>query len=61
MTLYDYLKEHKNDVLFCDRTGNIIAVYLKDNVKILFEYNTINTATKKLTKFRRDLENIKVG
>lgn len=61
MTLYDYLKRNSKDVLFVDRTGNIISVYCKNNIKILFEYNTISTASNKLTRFRRDLENRKVG
>lgn len=61
MTIYDYLKQNKKDVLFCDRTGNIISVYLKNDVKILFEFNTISTASRKLTQFRRDFEDKKVG
>ena len=61
MTIYNYLKEHNNEVEFVDRTGNIISVYLKNDVKVQFQYNTINTASRKLTKFRIDLENKRVG
>ena len=61
MSIYEYLKEHSNEVMFVDRTGNMLAVYCKNNIKVLFEFNTINTANKKLTKFRRELENKRVG
>ena len=61
MSLYDYLKSHKNEVLFVDRTGSIISVYCTNDVRVIFEYNTISTASRKLTQFRRDLENKKVG
>ena len=61
MSIYNYLKQNKKEVMFVDRTGNIIAVYCKDNIKVLFEYNNINTASRKLTQFRRDLEDKRVG
>lgn len=61
MSIYNYLKQNKKEVLFVDRSGNIIAVYCKGNIKVLFEYNNINTASRKLTQFRRDLENKRVG
>ena len=61
MMIYDYLKQNNEQVLFCDRTGNMIAVYLKNDVKVLFEYNNIHTASKKLTQFRRELEGKQVG
>lgn len=61
MTVYDYLKENNDEVLFCDRTGNIISVYCKNNIKILFEFKTINNASAKLTQFRRELEGKRVG
>lgn len=60
MSLYEFLKENKEDVLFCDRTGNLIAVYCRDNIKVLFEFPSVNQATFQYTKFRRELENIKV-
>ena len=61
MTIYSYLKEHKNEVEFVDRSGNLIAVYCKNDIKVIFQYNTIGTASRKLTKFRRELENKRVG
>lgn len=61
MSIYDYLKNNKREVMFVERTGNLVAVYCKNNIKILFEYNTIGTASRKLTQFRRDLENKRVG
>lgn len=60
MSLYEFLKENNDDVLFCDRTGNLIAVYCKGNVKVLFEFSSVNKATFEYRKFRRELENIKV-
>lgn len=61
MSIYNYLKENNKEVQFVDRSGNILAVYLKGNVKVLFEYSNINTASRKLTQFRRELENKRVG
>ena len=51
----------KDDVLFCDRSGNIISVYCRDNVKIQFTFDSVEKATRKFTKFRKELEGIKVG
>lgn len=59
--IYDYLKTNNEEVLFCDRSGNIISVYLKNDIKIIFEFKSIEIATRKLTIFRRELENKKVG
>ena len=61
MSIYNYLKLHRNEVLFVDRSGNIISVYCKGDIKVSFIYNNINTASRKLTQFRRDLENKRVG
>lgn len=61
MSLYEFLKENKDEVICCDRTGNIISVYLRNDVKVQFQYNTISTASRELTKFRRELENKRVG
>ena len=58
--IYQYLKNNKNDVLFVDRTGTIVCVYLKNDVKILFPFNTINKARRNYTVFRRELEGIKI-
>lgn len=60
MSIYEYLKENKEEVLFVDRTGTIVAVYLKDNVKALFDFGTINTASRKFREYRRELEGVKV-
>ena len=61
MSIYNYLKEHKNEVQFVDRSGKLISVYCTNGIKVIFEYNTISTASRKLTQFRRELENKKVG
>ena len=61
MSVYDYLKANRKDVMFVDRSGNIISVYCKNNIKVQFHYNTISTASRKLTQFRRELENKRVG
>ena len=58
--MFNYLRENNNDVLFVDRTGNIIAVYCKGNIKVLFEFSTQNIAKNKYREFRRELEGIKV-
>ena len=60
MDLYAFLKENKEDVLFVDRTGNIIAVYCKGDKKILFQFPTINIAQTRYRQFRRELEGVKV-
>lgn len=60
MSLYEILKENADEVLFVDRTGNLISVYCKDNVKVQFQYATIGQATFNYTKFRRELEGIKI-
>ena len=61
MSIYDYLKRNNKEVQFVDRSGTIISVYCKGNIKIQFQYNTISTASRKLTQFRRELENKRVG
>lgn len=60
MSIYEFLKENNDDVLFCDRSGNLIAVYCKNNVKLVFEFSSISLAQKNYRKFRRELEGIKV-
>lgn len=61
MSIYDYLKRNNKEVQFVDRSGTIISVYCKGNIKIQFQYNTISIASRKLTQFRRELENKRVG
>ena len=58
--MYNYLKENNEEVLFCDRTGNIISVYCKNNIKVIFEFSTIQIAQTNYRKFRKELEGIKV-
>jgi len=58
--MYDYLKENKEDVLFCDRTGNLIRVYLTGDVSVLFQFPNVKSARKQYRKFRKELEGIKV-
>ncbi len=60
MNLYEFLKENKDDVTFVDRSGNIIAVYCKDDVKVLFHFASVPIAQSNYRKFRRELEDIKV-
>ena len=59
--MYDYLKEHNNEVLFVDKCGKLLIVQCKNNIKCIFEYPNVERAQKKLTIFRRDLENQRVG
>lgn len=58
--IYDFLKENPSEVIFCDRSGNIVSVYCKNNVKVQFVFHSIALAQKNYRKFRRELENIKV-
>ena len=61
MSLYEFLKENKESEVICvDRTGNIISVYCKDDVKVQFVFQTVHLAQTKYRKFRRELEGIKV-
>ncbi len=60
MGIYEYLKANKEDILFVDRTGNIVVAYLKGDVKVMFEFNSINTASRKFREYRRELEGIMV-
>ena len=60
MSLYEFLKENKSEVICCDRTGNIISVYCKDDVKVQFVFPTVPIAQNNYRKFRRELESIKV-
>lgn len=60
MSLYELLKKNADEVLFCDRTGNLISVYCKNDTKVLFEFPSIQLAQKNYRKFRRELEGIKV-
>lgn len=60
MSLYEFLKENKDEVICCDRTGNIISVYCKDDVKVQFVFSSIGLAQTKYRKIRRELEGIKV-
>lgn len=61
MTIYDYLKKHKEEVIFVDKTGLIVSVYCKNNVKIIFECRDKRKAQKEYTKFRRELEDVRLG
>ena len=61
MSLYEFLKENKESEVICvDRTGNIISVYCKDDVKVQFVFQTVNLAQTNYRKIRRELEGIKV-
>ena len=60
MSIYEYLKNNNSEVMFVERTGTLVAVYLKNNIKVIFEYKTIGTASRKLTQMRRSLEGKKV-
>lgn len=60
MSVYDYLKNNRQEVLFVERTGTLVSAYLKNNTRVIFEYNTIGTASRKLTKMRRELEGKRV-
>ena len=37
MSLYDYLKEHNEHVLFVDKCGKLLIVQCKNNIKVTFE------------------------
>ena len=58
--MYDYLKRNKDDVLFCDRTGNLIRVYLSGDVSVMFKFPSVDSARKEYRKFRKELEGIQV-
>ena len=58
--MFKYLKENKEDVLFCDRTGNLIRVYLTGGVSVLFECPNVGLAQKEYRKFRKELEGISI-
>ena len=58
--MYDYLKSNTDDVLFCDRTGNLVRVYLKGDVSVLFQFPSVDYARKQYRKFRKELEGIQV-
>ena len=60
MNLYEFLRENADEVLFCDRTGNLISVYCRDDVKVIFKFKTISLAQNKYRKFRKELEGIQV-
>lgn len=60
MSIYEDLKRNADDVICVDRTGTIISVYLKGNVRVLFEFGTINQARRKFREYRRELEGVKV-
>ena len=60
MNLYEFLRENADEVLFCDRTGNLISVYCRNDVKVIFKFKTISLAQNKYRKFRKELEGIKV-
>ena len=59
--IFNNLKQNKQEVLFCDRTGNIVSVYCKGDVKVIFPFSSISIAKDRYRDFRRQLENIKVG
>jgi len=58
--LYSFLKENNENVIMCDRTGNLISVYCKGDAKITFVFPNVSIAQRKYTQFRRDLEGVKV-
>ena len=58
--MYDYLKENAKDVLFCDRTGNLVRVYLKNDISVLFQFHSVDYARKQYRKFRKELEGVTV-
>ena len=60
MNLYEFLRENADEVLFCDRTGNLISVYCRNDVKVIFKFKTISLAQNKYRKFRKELEGIQV-
>ena len=58
MDIIQFLKENKQDVICCDRTDNIVSVYLKDDVRIEFKYHSINKAIRKQSMLKKELEGI---
>lgn len=60
MNLYEFLRENKSEVICCDRSGTIISVYCKGDIKVQFLFPTIVLAQNNYRKFRRELEGIKV-
>ena len=60
MNLYEFLKENSENVIFCDRTGNLISVYCRNDIKVIFKFNTVHLAQTKYRQFRKELEGIKV-
>ena len=54
-------KMDKEDVICVDRTGNIITLYCKNDIKIVKMCRSKSQASKLLTKYRRKFENIRLG
>lgn len=57
----DFLKPKKEDIIFIERTGTIVSVYLKGGLKVIKEFPNISAASKGFTIFRKELQDIKVG
>ena len=54
-------KVDKEDVVCVDRTGNLIILYCKNDIKIVKRCSSKSQASKLLTKYRRKFENIRLG
>lgn len=54
-------KIEPSEVLFVDRTGNMLIIYCKDDTRIIKNYQNIHQASKKLTEYRKKFENKRVG
>ena len=59
MNIIDRLEP--KDVLFVDRTGNLIIFYCNNDIKIQKTCQNIHQASRLLTKYRRKYEGQKVG
>lgn len=58
--VYSFLKENNENVLFCERTGNLISVFCKDDVKVIFQFPSVKNAQYHYRRFRKELEEIYV-
>ncbi|AMK16296.1 hypothetical protein [Methanobrevibacter olleyae] len=56
MELLKVLENYKDDLLFCDRTGRIISIYFKDEIKVIRDCGSVEAATRKYRKYREVLE-----
>ena len=55
------LEDHKDEVTYVMRTGNIITVFVNDGVKVSKAFSSQAAAARNYTILRRELEGIKVG